>query len=88
MLSGHSAVEQHSQLAGFCYSLSLGPFNNLYNVVTEHLGHFAYNIVIPQHTEKPPHLYSTRVFIFSVLLGLAAPVEAVPCLHCLIHGPI
>lgn len=56
MLSGRSAVEQHSQLAGFCYSLSLGPFNNLCNVVTEHLGRFAYNIVIPQHTEKPPHL--------------------------------
>lgn len=56
MLSGCSAVEQHSQLAEFCYSLSLGSFNSLCNVVTKHLGRFAYNIVIQQHTEKPPLL--------------------------------
>lgn len=56
ILSGHSAVEQHSQLAGFRYSLSLGSFNSLCNVVTKHLGRFAYNIVIQRHTEKPPLL--------------------------------
>lgn len=40
----------------FCYSLSLGPFNNFCTVVTKHLGRFAYNIVIQRHTEKPPLL--------------------------------